>query len=119
MAGYWPERAVGVPAGVDVEEQALLRAYGENVPFVVDVRELVDVGVVRGDGERRLLQCAESLGELDLLLVVDALIAQHEYRVLIPRFADDLEARLVERLAQIDAGDLGADVGVKLGDGDT
>jgi len=38
--------------------------------------------------------------------------------MLVPRLADDLEARLVERPAEIDAGDLGADVGVELGDGD-
>ena len=36
--GDWPERAVRVPAGVDVQEQALLRVDGEDVPLVVDVR---------------------------------------------------------------------------------
>ena len=38
--------------------------------------------------------------------------------MLIPRFADDLEAHLVERVAEIDSGDLGSDVGMELGDGD-
>jgi len=34
-----------VPPRVDVEEQALLRADGQEPSLVVDVRELVDVGL--------------------------------------------------------------------------
>ena len=62
-------------------------------------------------GRRRLglvlVQYAEAAGEGDLLLGRQVLAGEHEHDVLQPRVVDLLVLRVAERLAQVDAPDLG------------
>jgi hypothetical protein len=55
----------------------------------------------------------EALREGELLLVGEALLAEHEYRVFVHRGADFVERSAVVGLAQVDAFGLGGEEGVK------
>src|SRR5436190_2247715 len=58
-------------------------------------------------------QRAEALGEAHLRLLVEILAAQHDDQMLVPRVADALEGRIVQRPREVDAADLGAEGGRK------
>lgn len=73
-----------MPARVDVQVRAALRVPSEDVSLVVDVRQGVGLGVGRGDGEARLLELAETLAEVDLLIVSDVLISEYEHAMPVP-----------------------------------
>src|SRR5215470_11381898 len=55
------------------------------------------------------LQFAEIPGEVSQLLVLEILIAEHQYRVPVDRFPDRADSRRIARLAEINAADLGGE----------
>ena len=60
----------------------------------------------------------EALGEVELLVVGEILVAEHQHLVLVERLPDHAEVLARHRFAQIDAGDLGDEQWMQAFDGD-
>ncbi len=56
----------------------------------------------------------ERLGEAHLRVLVERLVAQQDHQMLMPGVEEFLLERLVDRIAQVDAQDLGAERGREL-----
>ena len=63
-------------------------------------------------------RAVEALGEVELLLVGEILVAEHQHRVLVHAGADRLERRAVVHLAKIDRPHFAGEDGRERRDGD-
>src|SRR5438094_670239 len=109
------ERAVGVPEAVaDGEEPAPVVAR-EHLMMLVEVRYVGERGrqavLVRRPQARadRVLELAQAAAEGQLLGVVDALVAEHEHRVLVHPGVDRRHLVRRERLAEVEPLDFGGE----------
>ena len=71
---------------------------------------MLDAGVPRL--LRRGMDRAEVAGEVDLLVVGEFLVVEHHDRIAVDRVLDGVAIGGLQRLREVDAGDLGDEIGV-------
>src|SRR5215510_10151122 len=96
---------------VGVEMHLAVRECADRLAVLADVRDehhggMLDAeGAAGGDWCRR----AEHLGKAHLRVLIERLVAQQDHQILMPGVEKRLLERVVDRIAQVDTQDLGAE----------
>ena len=124
-AGHGAERGVGVPQAIGQPVEPALAVGLEDLAVAVEVGDVGDLGAVEAmldAGMPRLLgrrmDRAEMAGEIDLLLVGELLVAKDHDRVAVDRVLDGVAVGGLQRLREVDAGNLGDELRLGRLDGD-
>ena len=96
---------------VGVELHLAVRQGADRLAVFADVGDQHHCRMLRADELRRVdfRRRAEALGEADLIVLGQRLVAQQDDQMLVPGTEDLLKTRIVEGLAQIDADNLRAE----------
>jgi hypothetical protein len=121
--GHPLEAAVGVPQPVPQRVKPQSIVLGAHLVVLTEIGDVCDVRVqarhiirpIRANGG---LQIAEPAAERHLLLIPDELVGEHEDAQLADGIVDRRDGQRIQRLAQIDPGDLANKERVQLLHGD-
>ena len=96
---------------IGVELHLAVRQRADRLPVLADVRNqhhggMLDAEAAAGGHRRRR---TEHLGKAHLRVLVQRLVAQQDHQILVPGVEKFLLERLVDRIAQVDSHDLGAE----------